>query len=420
MNLQEAFSYISNESTRVSKPGLERIHRCMELLGHPECKLPLVHVVGTNGKGSVSTMLTAVLTAAGYRIGTMISPYMDTLLDLYRIQGTPPEEQQYIHAVERVRTALQGSDCAPTEFELSVAVGICMFEAAECNLIILEAGMGGGADATNLCTSALLTIVTCIGFDHTAFLGEDILSIAKEKLSIAKPGESIVLGVNSDVVTAYAEQYCLEHTLTLHYAQPYYDDLLGARTTISVQSVPDTMRLNSTYQQENVAAVLAALHMLYDHFPVPPYAITEGLQNAYIPYRFDVRHENPSFILDGGHNPDGIRALITSLRAHSGTARYHIVTGVMKDKNYDEMYKMLAPYAYDFLTITPENARAFPADELAKYLRELGYLAEAESNRKTTVLRIRDWLEAGENVLITGSLYMMSALDKALSMLIQA
>lgn len=421
MTINDAFSYISNETTRVSKPGLVRIYECMRLLGSPEKTLPIIHVVGTNGKGSVTTMLASALRSCGYLVGTMTSPYLGSLLDMYHIDGHLPTEEQYITAVSEIKEALDGTNCQPTEFELSVAVAIELFADARCDVVILEAGMGGGKDATNLETTSVLTIATQIGIDHEMYLGNDAFAIAEEKLGITKPTEPVVLGPNTPAVTEYVRNWCANHGNSFSSSDEIYGELCTESEEYEDLMSPMKRRLSSEYQIKNIATVLTALEVLKQsaHFSEPSRITKEacirGIREAYLPYRFDVRSTDPHLIFDGGHNPDCIEALCNSLMAFSQKTCYHIVTGVMRDKDYDTMYRRLAPFAKSFCTVTPANARALPAEELAEHLKQYGVPVTVTTSIDEAASYIRTQLESGENVLVTGTLYMMYDLDQTLS-----
>lgn len=421
MTLSDAFHYISNEETQVSKPGLERIHACMELLGSPERTLKLIHVVGTNGKGSVTTMLSAALTALGYRVGTMTSPYLDTLLDHFRIDGQMVEEELFVDAVEKLKDTLDGTDCRPTEFELAVATGILIFASAKCDFVILEAGMGGSKDATNLNTASVLTVVTQLGIDHQQFLGTTLTEIAKEKLGIADDGEPIVLSPNVAQMREFVAVYCENHGQALYPSEEYYSQLCLQDSSLSNQLAMNKLRLFAQYQKKNIATVLTALdaltneRILFEHDHVNNPNVIKAICDAYLPYRFDIRNRDPYLILDGGHNPDCIRSLCKSLKELDEERRYHIVTGVMRDKDYPQMYRMLSEYAKSFCVLTPNNLRALPAVELAEHLQQYGLPIIVATDIKQAAEQAVAWQTEHEDVLICGSLYMMHDIDQAIN-----
>ncbi len=421
MTLSDAFQYISNDETRVSKPGLERIHACMELLGSPERELKLIHVVGTNGKGSVTTMLSASLTALGYRVGMMTSPYLDTLLDHFRIDGQFVAEEQFVTAVERLQATLADTDCRPTEFELAVAVGILIFESAKCDFVILEAGMGGRKDATNLNASSVMTVVTQLGIDHQQFLGSTLAEIAEEKLGIADEGEPIVLGPNVVEMRKFAENHCEQHGQTLYTSEEYYCQLCLEDSTLSNRLAEHELRLSALYQKKNIATVLTALDALTMERIISEYDlcrnpnVIKAICDSYLPYRFDIRSRDPYLIMDGGHNPDCILSLCQALNALDSERRYHIITGVMRDKDYPTMYRMLSEHAKSFCVVTPNNSRALPAFELAEHLQQYEVPILVVNDMRQVAEQAVMWHSAGEDVLICGSLYMMHDIDQAIN-----
>ncbi|MCQ2421612.1 MAG: hypothetical protein MJ064_01285 [Lachnospiraceae bacterium] len=406
MTIEEAYSFVKNEKTTVSKPGLTRIHTLLRLLGNPEQHMKLIHVVGTNGKGSVSAMLSSVLKAAGYRVGLMSSPYLYSLKDYYRLGGELPSDEAYIRAVETVSEACRlMNDDYPSEFELAVAVGIILFLQTECEYVVLEAGMGGGKDATNLETPGIMTVVTHIAMDHEGFLGRDQLAIAKEKLAIAAKGESIVLAANEKDIRRFCAFRAFENNSPFVYAKDPEVDL-------SVDKLGAKLSLKGSYQRENAATVCAAVYTLRKlSVYISDAAVKEGLENTFVPFRFQIRKTKPYLIMDGGHNPDCIDALTESLSELPGKPMFTVVTGVMADKDYCAMYPKLLPYVRRFLTVTPNNPRALPAKDLRNYLRSIGAEAEAKRSISSAADAVRLAYEAGEDVLCTGTLYMMAELE---------
>ena len=408
MTIDEAYAFVKNEKTNVSKPGLERIHRLMELLGHPERTLKIIHVVGTNGKGSVTAMLSAILHAAGYRVGTMSSPALYGLKDYYRIGTEPVSDEAYCKAAEALQVVCGGfkEEEYPSEFELSVALGILLFVNSDCEYAVLEAGMGGGKDATHLDTPGFLTVVTHIAMDHMKYLGNSKLEIFSEKIAIVSPKEPIVLAENDKEIRKSCEQFAFDNNSPFLYAGdpsiPVSKEKLGAKL-----SLPGTFQLSNA---KTVCAAVYALRMK-DVF-LTDGAVKTGLQSAKLPFRFQIRKTDPYWIMDGGHNPDCIEALSETLAKMPGEKKYTIVTGVMADKDYVTMYPMLMPYAERFLCVTPDNPRALPAKDLRKFLRSIG--AEAEAY-KTLADAAEDAVKAyrnGSPVLCAGSLYMMAELEK--------
>ena len=407
MTIDEAYAFVKNEKTNVSKPGLERIHRLMELLGHPERSLKIIHVVGTNGKGSVSAMLSSILHAGGYRVGTMSSPALYGLKDYYRIGTEPVSDEDYCKAAEALKIVCGGfkEEEYPSEFELSVELGIRIFVNNDCEYAVLEAGMGGGKDATHLDTPGFLTVITHIAMDHMKYLGNSKLEIFSEKIAIVSDKEPIVLAENDKEIRKACEQFAFDHNCPFLYAGdptiPVSKEKLGAKL-----SLPGTFQLSNA---KTVCAAVYALRMK-DVF-LTDGAVKEGLQSAKLPFRFQIRKTNPYWIMDGGHNPDCIEALTDTL-SHMPGMKYTVVTGVMADKDYVTMYPMLMPYAERFLCVTPDNPRALPAKDLRKFLRSRGADAEACKSIQEAAEEAVKAYRNGSPVLCCGSLYMMAELEK--------
>ena len=409
MRFTDAVRFIRNEETNKSKPGLDRVNYCLGLLKHPEASQRIIHVVGTNGKGSTATMITNILVAAGYHVGTMISPALHGVTDYYRIDGKPITTAQFVNSVETLKSALRPvemsteakKDLDPTEFERAVCVGLILFKMENCDFTVLEAGMGGINDATNV-GQGCLTVVTKIALDHMQYLGDTLEAITQEKLGIASAGEPIVLGVNSTIVTDTATRWCKTNRHELYQASIADDSFF-----------PNDRAMIADYQKVNIATAQKAVEVLSGMsfegaaLTIDDFAMEAGIRSANLPYRFDVRKTDPYLIFDGGHNPDCIDALCRSLRQFSGDTKYYIVTGVLADKDYPAMYEMLQQYALGFVCITPPSNRALPAKDLCDALRKFEKPAEVAESMVDAVKRIKELRKKGYPVLVTGSLYIM-------------
>ena len=414
MTFEKAIDALWNEKTRISKPGISRVRELLERCGHPEERFPIVHIVGTNGKGSVTAMLSGILNAAGYRTGTMMSPFRESVYDYYRIAGELPEKPAFCRAVARMQKEAERMEDAPTEFERSVAVGLLLFAEAGCDIVLLEAGMGGGNDATHVTEHSLLTVVAPMGLDHTEWLGGTLAEILEEKLEIAGSGDDVLLGPNEKETVELAERIALRRGLAL--------TVCGGEARIATDGTLSygerkglRLSLQGSFQSRNAVTVLNALELLAKRgFPVSEEAVRVGLSQTELPFRFQICRRSPYLILDGGHNPDCIAALCESLAALPEKEPFSVVTGVMRDKAYEQMYPQLNAFAGEYLTVTADNPRAFPAPELAAYLRGFGKPTEAAAD----VSKAAEWiglrLEQKKPVLVTGTLYMMQALTAAL------
>lgn len=408
MTINEAYAFVKNEKTTVSKPGLERIHKLLRLLGNPEKQFRIIHVVGTNGKGSVTTMLSTVLTEQGYRTGTMMSPALAGLKDYYRINTEPVSDEQYIAAAQALQIVCGGisDEEYPSEFELSVAIGVLLFANTGCDFVVLEAGMGGAYDATNLEKAGVLTVITHIAIDHEKYLGNTLSEIANTKVHIAKNGETIVLSENEKEVRRIVTDYAFEHDCPYIYA-PEQD------YPLTKEKVGAKLSLTGIFQQTNAKTVAAAVYALgLQGVYIGREAFKNGLEKAKLPYRFQIRRSNPYFIMDGGHNPDCMKALSECLAVFPKGTKFAAVTGVMADKDYCAMYPMIAPYISKFYTVTPDNPRSLPAKDLAKYLKSIGADAVPVKTLEEAAEAAASEYRKGSNVLCTGTLYMMHELEQ--------
>ncbi|MBO4668546.1 MAG: hypothetical protein J5648_01055 [Lachnospiraceae bacterium] len=408
MKIDEAYAFIKNEKTNVSKPGLKRIHKLMRLLGNPEKRFRLIHVVGTNGKGSVTTMLSSILHEQGYRVGTMMSPALSGLKDYYRLDCAPVSDEQYIEAVEALKIVCGGisDEEYPSEFELSVALGVLLFANAGCDFVVLEAGMGGAWDATNLEKAGILTVITHIAIDHEKYLGSTLSEIANIKVNIAKNGETIVLAENEKEVRRVIKDYAFEHDCPYVYAPE-------GEYPLTKESTGAKLALTGLFQQANAKTVAAAVYALgLQGVYVGKDAFKKGLENAKLPFRFQIRRSNPYFIMDGGHNPDCMKALSECLAVFPQGTKFAAVTGVMADKDYCAMYPLIIPYVSKFYTVTPDNPRSLPAKDLAKYLKSVGAEAIPMKSLEDAAEAAAREYRNGSHVLCFGTLYMMHELEQ--------
>ena len=376
MTYEQALEYIHGVSNFFCKPGLERVRELCSALGNPQRGLKFIHVGGTNGKGSVSSMLSSVLCAEGYKVGLYTSPYVLRFNERIRINGKSIGDDELAEITEYVKLIADRMTDSPTEFELITAIAFEYFNREKCDVVLLEVGMGGRLDATNIIDSPLLSVITGIALDHTAFLGDTVEKIADEKAGIIKPLCPVLYGGEDEdafkVISAKAKQlgsdcYRTDHlrlvvnSYSLHGTELSYK----ARRNLSIS-------LLGEYQPKNVATVLDAIDILNDGgFKIGEQAIYEGLKNARWSARFEIIHQSPTVIFDGAHNPQGINAAVESIKKYFDR-KVVVFTGVLRDKDYRQIGAKLAEVASMAYTITPDNPRALPADEYAKILQEYG------------------------------------------------
>ena len=417
MTYQEALTYIHAVSWKGSQPGLSRITELMHRLGDPQLGQKYIHIVGTNGKGSTAAMLSSILTRAGYRTGLFISPYVIDFRERMQIGGQMISKRALAAATAHVRPFAEAMEDKPTEFELIAAIGLWWFAKEKCDIVVLEAGMGGALDATNVIPAPEAAVFTNIGLDHTEYLGPTVEAIAETKAGILKPGCAAVLYPNTPSVEAVIRRLCAEKNIPLTVAdpgrlQPLSADLGGQRFAFGDMTL--SLPLLGEHQRYNTAVVLSVVETLRRRgWEISHEALREGLATVAWPSRFELLSREPLFVLDGGHNPQCMEALHRAVETYLGGRPLTVITGVLADKDYADMYDGLAPLADRFLTLTPPNPRALPAEDLAAWLSRYGKPVKPCQSAREAVRLALDTLPKDGAILACGSLYMASELRPA-------
>ena len=417
MVYEEALQYIHAVSWKGSVPGLSRITELMARLGEPQKGLKFIHIVGTNGKGSTAAMLSSVLTRAGYRTGLFISPWVIDFRERMQLNGEMISPEALAAETDSVRPHADAMADRPTEFELITAVALKWFADEKADVVVLEAGMGGELDATNVIPAPEAAVFTNIGLDHTEYLGGTVEAIARTKAGILKPGCAAALYPNLPSVCAVIETLCREKEIPLYHADPVClvpldRDLTGQRFRWGELLLD--LPLLGEHQRKNLSLVLTVLELLRDRgWYIPDPAIQAGIRAVRWPGRFELLGRDPLFILDGGHNPQCMDALWEAANSYLAGKELTVVTGVLADKDYDAMYDRTAQLASRFYTLTPANPRALDGRELARLLRRYGKpvtacVSPGEAVRLALAATPKDGA-----VLAYGSLYLASELRQA-------
>ncbi len=378
MDWNEAIALLHGANWKHTKIGLERMRDFMHALGDPQEKLRYVHIAGTNGKGSACVMTQSILTAAGFRTGLYISPHLDQFNERISIDGETISDADLRRLAARVRAAAETLGEEPTDFEMITAMAFCWFEEQHCDLVVLEVGMGGRLDATNVISHPEVCAIMHIGLDHTEFLGDTVEQVAAEKAGILKPGADCVLyhqlpGV-IDVVQQRFADVNPDAAARLVITDP---TAFTARTRTIDGQVFDyrnrpelRIQLLGNYQMENAMAVLDIIDCLQRRgWGITENAIRAGLAQATWPGRFEVLSREPLLIVDGAHNPNGVEALVDTIRAYFPDQKINFVMGVMKDKDYHTMLRLIAPFAARFITELPDAHRALRSEALKSEIR---------------------------------------------------
>ncbi len=380
MNYAEALEYIHSVSWTFCKPGLERIEELCSALGHPERKLKFIHVAGTNGKGSFCSMLSEILTEAGYKVGLYTSPFICRFNERMKINGEDIPDQTLANITEHLKPIADKMTDKPTEFELISAIAFEYFYREKCEVVVLECGMGGRLDSTNIIDPPLLSVITGIALDHTAFLGDTVEKIAEEKAGIIKNPSPVLFGGEDERAFEVIKKKCTE-TGSKYYKTDY--SLLKVKRADLSGSVLDfdgfcdiKIKLLGLYQPRNACTVLSAVNILREGgMKIPDEAVYNGLCRARWQARFEMIGRDPLVIFDGAHNPEGISAAVKSIKYYFADKKVVVFTGVLKDKDYGFIAKELSSVADTAFTITPDNNRALSASEYAEALESCGVKA---------------------------------------------
>lgn len=437
----DPIAYINTPRWQASRLGLERIRELLERLGRPQDRLKFVHVAGTNGKGSICAYLASILSAAGHRTGMFTSPYIERFEERIRVDGamiSPDELRDVTLAVrEHAEAMAEETGDHPTEFELMTVVALEHFVRCGCDIVVLEVGLGGRLDSTNVIDAPEACVIARIGLDHTALLGNTLAAIAGEKAGIIKEGSAVVSWPQESEAMAVIEHAAAEHGCELRmpdFAQleegaVRWEDSVSPFRPFSYREWTDLRTgILGSYQPQNATVALEVVDVLRGRgWRIPDEAVRAGVAQTRWPGRFEIVEGGSSpdgfaIVVDGGHNPQGARALADSLAEVFPDCKPVFVIGVLEDKDYPRMLEDVLPLGSAFVCVTPDNPRALPAHKLARAIRWTGQdLLGCSACVNPVVARdfedaIRRARElAGPDGLICafGSLYSVAALKEA-------
>ena len=410
MTGQQAIDLIHERSWVGRKPGLERTQALLARMGNPERTLKFVHITGTNGKGSTAAMTASVLAAAGYRTGLFTSPHLFRFHERMQVNGEPIADETLGRLTEQVLDLADGMEDFPTEFELMTAVGMAFFAEQKCDIVVLEVGLGGRMDSTNVIPAPEVAVLTNIGLEHTQELGNTVALITKEKSGILKPGCRCVLYHQSREAEEVVEGVCRELSIPLTVTAP---------DTLKVQSVgldgqvfsyrdAGTFRISllGEYQRYNAITALDIIWSLREKgWKISDEAIQRGLADSKWPGRLELARRDPDVIIDGGHNPQCVDALMEALEELFPHEKLIFLTGVLADKDWQGMMRRAMPLAKAFVTITPDSPRALAGEELAAWLRKQGFEAVSCGSVEEGVDKVLSIAAPDDVICSWGSLY---------------
>ena len=401
--------------------GLDRMEELLRRLGNPQDDLKVIHVAGTNGKGSVSKYLEEGLAACGYKMGLYTSPYIETFNERIRYDGADISDEDLEYYGQKVVSAAEamvadGLD-SPTEFEVVTAIAFLYFAGRQADITILEVGLGGIGDSTNVVKSPLASVITSISYDHMAQLGSSLAEIAVNKAGIIKTGCPVIANVpQRDAAKIIARKaYAMGSRLY---------DISGIRAAVSDET-PFSQKVSmelyeksysdveismvGRHQAENLKTALATLEILRKAGAVKldREALYEGLKRARQPGRFEVISEDPLVIIDGAHNEAGAQALQETMAQHFAGKKILLVAGILADKEIDSIVKFLTKITDHIIVTEPDNPRKLAAEKLAEHVAEFSVAAEAVSDVEAAVHRAKELADGYDVILFAGSLYLI-------------
>ena len=413
MDYVQALEYMDGTRWFGSKPGLSRTRELLEALGRPQEKLKYVHIAGTNGKGSCAAMLASVLKTAGLRTGLYTSPYLFRFNERMQINGQPIPDEALAELVTRIRPIAERMEDHPTEFELMTAAALLWFAEERCEIVVLEVGLGGRFDATNVIDAPEAAVIMNIGLDHTAVLGDTVEQIAAEKAGILKPGCAAVLYQQQESVMEVVRKKAREIGAELHVAD--FSQLVSEFDSLEGQSFfyrgePYALSLLGDHQLRNAAVVLETVEVLRRRgWPISHEATEHGLYATAWPARFELVSEEPPFVVDGGHNPQCARSVTDNLLRYFPDSRRVLLVGVLADKDYPRLFEILNEAADEWVCVSPDSERALAAADLGEHLRRFGKPVAVCGSIPEGVETAREKAGTDGMVCAVGSLYMAGA-----------
>lgn len=411
MTYNEAIEWMDSRHWSGTGKGIVRSQELLERLGNPQDKLKFVHVAGTNGKGSVCACLSKILTAAGYQVGLFVSPHLKRFNDRIYFNGIEIGDEDFARLASWIRTQAEVMEDAPTVFEIMTAMGMLYFAEKQCDLVMLEVGMGGRLDSTNVIRTPEAAVITSIGLDHTKELGDTLEKIAGEKGGIIKTGGTVIVDGSNTAVMPVFEKICQETGALLVTSAPEQIRNVVLSPAGEVFDYKDLkelpLSLTGVYQMNNAAVVIETLRVLEQKgYRIGEAALRKGLSEVYWPGRFERLHEQPTFLVDGSHNPDGIRALLKSLRSYFPDKKIRFLLGILSTKDVSTMLQLIEPLAEEIGVIMPPSEKAMDNERMAQQIsRECAVRTTAFDSIEEGVRSMIENAEKEDVICATGSLY---------------
>lgn len=421
MNYEEALQFIHSTYKFGSKLGLQNITKLTELLGNPQDSYKIIHVAGTNGKGSTSNMIHDVLMNSGYKTGLFISPFLEEFTERIQINKKHIDKESLARITEMVKEKIdimvrEGYN-HPTEFEVVTAIGFKYFEEQKIDFLVLEVGLGGRFDATNVVKNTLVSVITSISYDHMEYLGDTLEKIAFEKAGIIKKDSNVVIYPQEENIVNTIKAVAEEKNAAVYDVDKKNIEKLKGNLTgqwfkylkTDVFNLPEVkMSFLGEHQLYNALTALRALEIVKGAgYKITENSILEGFKNCRFAGRFEIIKENPVIVLDGGHNINGIEYFSKAVKENFKNNKIILFFGMLKDKNPEDVLSYVIPLCKEVYTLTPNNPRAMRADDLAELFKKHSDLKVTPLSDYHEIIPVLSKIDKNEYVAFVGSLYMI-------------
>ena len=408
MNKFDSFTYLSNLNIDVMHLGLEAITEILSRLRNPQNSYKTILVAGTNGKGSTATMIASVLRSADYKVGLYTSPHLVDVRERIVINGKKIAGKDFNQIIADIK---EKAKKPLTYFELLTAAAFVYFQRQKVDIAVLEVGLGGSLDATNICRP-LVSIITNIAFDHMAYLGNTLESIAREKAGVIKQKGICITAAKQKIVLDVLKSVCLCHKAKLYHLGSDIKITKQKNTFFTYRGLYRhisglKIALKGEHQWANAALAMAAIEIAGKNgFKIDDEAIRAGLKNTKLAARIEVLQNNPLFVLDGAHNPAGISILCEALKKDFSYRRLILIFSSLADKNYHQMLQKIAPLANKIILTKLKTTRAELPDNMLIILEKIGYKAIVTQNVGQAIQKAQALAEKNDLICATGSLYL--------------
>lgn len=425
MNYEEAREYLDQVSKGGSVLGLDNMRELLKRLENPQDSLKFVHISGTNGKGSVLAYVSTVFKEAGYRTGRYISPTLFSYREKIQVNERFIGREDLARLTAKVKKAAEemknSGKGSPTIFEIETALAFLYFVEQKCDIVILETGLGGALDATNVITTSVMEVITSISMDHMEFLGDTLGKIALQKAGIIKPHTAVVSAMQETEAAEVILDVCRKKECICNMVDPKQIEHISYGCDGQSFSYKNwdniKISLMGSYQIKNAALALEAIEALRERgYQLNDNAVYQGMKKAVWKGRFTIISKEPFIIMDGAHNQAAAEELVRSLKLYYPGKKFYYIFGMFRDKDYHQVIRLTAPLAEYIITVeTPENPRALPAEELKKAVAEVNPSVEAAGSLRMAVNQVMEQIDKDAVIVIFGSLSFLGEAEMAVN-----